>query len=225
MTIATARTWIRDFARNAGDSTEYSDARVDRALQFVGSRFVRVTRCTRTTSNLTITSGSSAITASAVTNFRAEYLFRAYIPAQGELQIIDHEDLLDLQVKQGESGLPTFIAFTSTNVGEVYPTPDAAYTAKLLWYEPFTTWTAGSAPSPDSFNVPDEWLKEILTYGVPAALQHNEVEHLYASESWKKYLSFETELTGAGGFGEKTLKRQTLRGTVITPDDPSIWGM
>lgn len=209
MTIAEARSWVQDYSRNAGDTSEYSASRIDRAIQFVGSRFVRKTRCTRTTSTAALTSGSSAVSTTAISLFRPEYALRAWIAAQGELELTDHGELLERQIACDESGLPSLLAFTSTTAGEAYPTPDAAYTLSITWVEPFVTWTVGTGTP--TFNLPDEWLKEILTYGVPAAMQHNEVEHLYASESWKKYLEFEKECTGFGGFGAKVLRRQSLR--------------
>jgi hypothetical protein len=80
-----ARLFVRYSARNAGSSTQYSDADVDRAIQVAADQFILRTRSTRTTSSFTITADTSTVSFTTVTNFRPERLIRAWIPATGRL--------------------------------------------------------------------------------------------------------------------------------------------
>lgn len=122
----------------------YSAADVDRVIQFVGNDFIWFTKCTRQTNNITITEDSSAFDLSAVTGFRAERALRFWIPSENELVNIPHETLLAFQESSEREGVPEKIAFTSATAGELYPTPDANYTGKVMWVPPHTTWTPGT---------------------------------------------------------------------------------
>jgi len=205
--LSTARTWVRQYARNAGDSSMYSDADIDRAIATVGNRFVRETRCLKTTDSLALTTSSSALP-SLPTGFRAERSIRAWVllagVAKGTLQFPLHSDLVEAQIRRARTGLPMFIAFDSWTTGEVYPTPDQDYTVKLQWQQFFTTLAPdGSTDGATTLNLPDDWLAEILPYGPTAVLQHNEKEMKYAAETWQKYLDFELRMKDAGNLGAK----------------------
>jgi hypothetical protein len=199
MNLTEARAFVRQFARNAGDSGMYPDSEIDRAIQTVCDDFIDYVRCTRTTTALALTAGSSSLPA-LPSLFRPERLLRAWIPAKGVLDKLGHGDLLKLQIDEGNTGLPQFVAFDSFSTGEVYPTPEAgsAYSLKIQWYEPLTVWTPGGA-DPGTLNLPDDYLRQILIYGATATLQHNEPEHKFASESWKKYLAYRLQMHGRGG--------------------------
>ena len=214
MLLTEARAWVRQFAANAasGDTSAYTDANIDRAIKAICDDFIKVTQCTRQLSDLTITIATAAISVSAIANFRPELLLRAYIPAYGQLIRTDFDSLLAMQVEApSHSALPTHIAFTTATAGSLYPIPDIAYTAKLLWLPRLTTFTAGTA-SPDgvALNIADDYLRMILTHGAPALLQHNEKEQRYASSSWKKYVEFRDSLIGAGSLGASVATRSFL---------------
>jgi hypothetical protein len=89
----------------------------------------------------------------------------------------------------------------------VWPLPGGAYSFYLRWTQPLTSFTPGTAtPTSVTLNIADALLEQILPYGPPALLQHNEPEHAYASESWKKYLEVEARLRGSGRLGQTGLR-------------------
>ena len=61
MTLTELRQLVRDSARNAGDTTQYGESVIDYALLKLGIRFCRETRYLWTSSDLTLTSGSTAL--------------------------------------------------------------------------------------------------------------------------------------------------------------------
>jgi hypothetical protein len=214
-TLTTARALVRQFARNAGESSMYSDADVDRAIQAIGDDWIHHTRCTRTLSDLSLTADDSdlpSLSSLATAGFLPEQIVRVYIASEGDLSVVPHETLLYEQEVNPRTDTPEWLAFTTATAGEVYPTPDTAYTLKVLWVPPLTSFTAGTA-SPDavSLNIPDHHLRLALIYGATALLQHNEVEHAYATASWQKYLVWRASHAGTGGMGAKTIRRSKER--------------
>lgn len=200
MNLTTARSFVRQFARNAGDSSMYSDADVDRAIQAIADDFIFITKCTRLVSSVTLTESTAALPAFP-TNFRPERLLSAYIGDYPPLDQVDHDVLRAARLANDSTDRPTLISFDSYTTGEVYPKPTATYlTLSLRWLEPFTTWTPGGT-DPGTLNVPDDYLRTILMYGATSLLQHNEPEHKYAAESWQKYATFRDSMRGSGGLG------------------------
>lgn len=209
ITLETAREWVQYFARNvAGDTTTYSATNIDRAIAAVLDDFVHYTKCTQTTATVTLTEDDDDLPAFP-TGMRPEWVRRAYIAGEGELETIPHADLLQKQIDDSDTGLPEFIAFTSATTGKVFPTPDDGYTLTLVYVSPPTSFTPGTgSPGSVTFNVPDHYLRNILTYGATAMLQHAQPEHAYASETWQKYLVYRNSLRGLGGTGAKIAARE-----------------
>jgi hypothetical protein len=210
MTVTDARNFVRQFARNAQDSSMYNDASIDRAIQTVCNRFIRVTKATKKTDTLAVTAGASTIDLSEIDDFRPERLLRAWISGKPELELTDFWTIDSRLVNEPSAGVPTLIGFNTTTDGAIFPAPDADYTINLLWVPPLTTWTIGATDDATALNLPDDWMQEILVYGATATLQHTEPEHKYASESWKKYLEFETSAMGAGNLGVRAVPRSRI---------------
>lgn len=211
MTLTTARAWVRQFARNAGSSAMYSNEMIDRALQSVGNRFCRVTRCLPRLDGLELTADAADVPISDLAGtFRPEHLIRAYLEGySGALELVDFNDLADLQADEASSAQPTKLAFSSPREARVYPTPDVDYTLQVRWWQPFTIWTAGTAAPDDvTLNIPEEILTEILPYGPTSILQHNEPEMKYAAQSWQKYLEVETRMKGSGSLAARLVSRE-----------------
>lgn len=213
MDITTARVYVREVCRNAGDSTMYSDTAVDHAIQAAADHFIRFTRYTRQVSNLTITATSADVTLS-ITGFHPERVIRAWIPAVGELEVIGLSRWLDLSVNDPRTGDPTTIAFTSTTAASLWPTPETSVTGKMMWFPPFTTWTAGTSDVTTlatTLNIADDDLREILYLGSPHYLQGNEPEHRYAAERWQQFQDYVARRSSAGNLGDRLIHRVTLR--------------
>jgi hypothetical protein len=213
MSLTQARAWVRQFARNAGSSTMYANEDVDRAIMFVGDRFCRMTRALKkyASSELLATSDPD-IDFTGLTRFRPNQLVSAHIDGEEDpLEVVEWAALLEEIDEDDSEGVPTLLAFADWTTAKVHKTPDDDYTLHVRWWDRFSLDIAdvGTAtPGSVVLNIPTDWLTEILTYGVPAALQHHEPEHMYASQSWAKYLEFENRMKGAGGLGVRAVTRK-----------------
>lgn len=226
MTLTDARAMVRQFARNAGSSDMYSDTEVDRAIQTVGYRFCRVTRCIQSSyladEGLAegIYGASFTLASTLGAAFRPEHTLAVLISEGGDLQdsefrrleIVSYEELMAMHASVDEA-TPTHCAWESVSstaaVLRLWPISDGDYDLTVRFWVPFTTFTAGTAsPSGVTLNIIDAHLAEILPYGPPAILQHTEPEHAYASQSWQKYLEFERSMMGAGSLGARQMQLQ-----------------
>lgn len=228
MSLTDARAWVRDYARNAGDFVQYPPARLDRAIQYIGTEYVRLTRCTRNTSTVAITGGSASISAS-VTGFRPEYLIgdpRAWVTVSGAftaaVEVVAESDVYREQLHNPQTTAPrsdrSKLAFLSNSSGTVlatiYPTPDAAatYVLNLMWSPPFQVWSPGTTPGDGvTFNLPDEDMIPLLTLYVPRALQHNEPEHIYAADRDEEFKAYCRSRAGSGNLGDNSVTRESTR--------------
>lgn len=211
MTLTEARALVRQFSRNGLDSTMFSDADVDRAIMVVGARFCRTTRCIHIVEELTLEQGESEVDVSTLPdNFRPEQVRKAFVEDVEEpLQLVTWETLYRNLVEDDSEGTPTMLAWEDDETPHVWPVPDEdAETLLLHRWQPFTQFTAGHA-SPDNvtLDIPDDDLIEILTFGVPATLNHTSPEHGYASASWARYLDYERKRLGGGNMGARVLTR------------------
>jgi hypothetical protein len=214
MTLQEARKWVRFYARDAaGSKSAYQDEDVDRALAAVGEQFCRVTTCNRRADSVAIAAGDAAVDlASLGAGFHPERVVSAMVV--GSACALRRPTWADLQRKAAECpapGRPAEIAWEAPGGAQVWPTPDADYTLKVQWWEPFTTWTPGvddATAATITLNCRPDYLVQWLPFGPTAMLQHNEPDMAYASESWQKYLAVEAKLRGAGALGARTLTRR-----------------
>jgi hypothetical protein len=214
MTVDEARTYVRQFAQNAGDSSVYSVADIDRAILTVGEDFVRITRCIPATATVALAEGSADVDLSDIDNFRPTRLSRAWIDDYPALSIQDIQTVRYRRNCSDASGRPTTIGFSSWTAGQVWPRPDADYTLNLAWFAPFTTWTPGisqSVAQETTINLPADWLRQVLATGVPAMLQMHENEHPYTGPAWQQYLQLRSEVRGMGSLGAKVVYRMLDR--------------
>lgn len=175
MTIAEARLYVTQFARNAD---EYTATELDRAILAIGKDFVNRTRCTRQLSTVAlILNQRDFVTADLPTDFRPDRLIRAYIGTKPELDVADYSEVMALHNLGAITGLPAKIGFDSFSSGSVYPTCDAAYSLKLNWSPPFTVYTPGTATTSTQLNIPDDLIIPVMMYGAVSRLQHFMPEH------------------------------------------------
>lgn len=208
MKLDHARAFVRQFARNAGESV-YTPDKIDRAIQFVCSRFCRVTRCLPRVDAIVLTSGSPVVSLAGLpSTFGTRRLLSAYLTAVDEpLTVVDYEGLLRKRNQNPTGGAPTLLAWRDASSATLYPTPDLAYTLELRWWQPFTVFVPGCAGNID-LNLPDDVLAEILPLGPPAILQETEPEHAYGTKSWANYLAVEQSMKGAGSLGVQAVFRE-----------------
>jgi hypothetical protein len=222
--IADLRNIARLSARNAMDSTMYTNASIDYALQIAADQWQRVTKTPRALGTLTLTSGS-AVLPTMPTNWTPDRTMQATLISptgavlNPELDCVSHGEVLRKQFERGSAtaqGQPEMLGFSTLTSGIVYPVPDAAYLIYLWWWQPFTTWTAGGTPSPDSFNLSDEELRCIASMGAPAELQKSEPENAVRCQQMKdQFLTAAKQVKGrdAGGRGA----------SVAFKDEPVVW--
>lgn len=202
LTQTDVRAYVRQFSRNAEESDLYSNEEIDRAFLALMDDFVRATKCTFRNDTLAITTAVAAITVFP-DNFRPEYALKIWIAGKGRIERTDIGTLVDQQIcLPAATGVPTLLAFDSATSADLFPTPDANYTAKLLWTPPFTI------AEDETFNVPDEYIRTAVLFGVPSFLQHNEKENQdIAAQKFKLYLNYRDSLSGAGSLGATSSDR------------------
>ena len=212
MYLSEARRILRQFAKDAADESTYRDDEIDRAIQAVCDDFIMATHCTLTKSTVALTADDSDL-GTLPTGFLADMIRRAWITDKGELEIIDHRNLVAKQLSTINedddtvlTGRPEFLAFSSPTAGEVYPTPSESLTLNILYQAPLTSFTPGtSSASSTLLNIPDHLLRTILIYGASATLQHNEAEKAFANSSWQKYLNFRDSHVSANHLGGQSM--------------------
>lgn len=217
-TIQSARDRVRRNVRDGNDTTTYPDVDIDNAIQEVGRRLCRQTRCLTKVSSVAITAASTAfpVTTPLSLGFHPERVIDCFLSGEDRnLRLVDWPTLNGFAARDTPEGMPELLAFQdATSAGIVWPTPDAAYTAKLRWWLPFTSWTAGdSSSNATTLNLPDELLDVVIRLGAPAMVKFPSAEKLFSSTLWQLYLAEEKRLAGAGRLGEQEQIRE-----------PSSWG-
>lgn len=211
MKLDHARLTVRQFARNAGESTTKADA-IDRSIQTVCQRFCRITKCLPTVSTLAVTAGNATLdlTPLAGTRFLTPRLISAYLTTGigDPLVVSTYEAVTRSLARNPSAAEPALLAWRDAASAKLYPTPAANYTLELRWWQPFTSWVPGAAGSID-LNLPDEILEEILPYGPPSVLQKNQPEYAKCcTESWATYLAFERSMLAVGTTGAQVADRE-----------------
>ena len=91
---------------------------------------------------------------------------------------------------------PQLIGFSGTNIAVVYPAPGTTnYRVRAFCYAPFNMTRSNigiseSAGTNVVFNIPDEYMYDILWDGVPAFLNHADPDQGYMRESRARYTEF-----------------------------------
>lgn len=224
MTVSTARAWVRDALRDGGDSTIFSDATIDRAIQQAGNYYCRMTRSIKRTDSVTITEGSTSfpLTAPIAAGFRPERVIDVWITGQTTpLQLLDYAAVVALAADDDSSDVPAVLAFLDeSGNGYLWPEPDDDYTAKLRYWLPFTTWTAGSDDS-TTLNIPTDLIMPVLKDGAAGvALEANKETRAYAGLLWEKFKAYCVEMKGAGDLGARVTYRQKAATFASVPPVP-----
>lgn len=215
MTVEAARLWVRNACRDSVDTTAENVANIDRAIQLVGNHFCRATKYVKRTDSVAITNASTAfpLAASIAAGFLPERKLDAWIDGQPDpLRFASYAELNTLAANGSVGGsAPTHLAFLdNASDGLLWPTPGAAYTARLRFWQPFTTWTLGAEDAgtlATQLNLPDDVIMPILSDGAAAILKAPSPEKAFGSQAWGRFLAYERQMMGAGGLGERTVQR------------------
>jgi hypothetical protein len=221
MTVEAARAWVRNAVRDGTDDTAEGAANVDRAIMLAGNHFCRATRYVKRTDSVAITSGSTVfpLAASIAAGFLPERILDAWVGGQPDpLRIAGYAELNTLAADGAYegTGAPTRLAFLdNASDGLLWPTPAASYTARLRFWQPFTTWTIGGTDGgtlATQLNIPTDVIMPVLNDGAAAILKGPSPEKAFGSQAWGRFLAYERQMTGAGGLGERTVQRNSAYG-------------
>lgn len=147
MLISTARTWVKDIAREADDDTVYPASRVDRAIASVLARFLRATRILTSLSNLDLSDADPDLP-DLPGGFKPECFVKGWLDDDHESDVVLRADeYLRWQRSENDShATPQILAFTSSSAGQVWPTPNDDYTLTMRWWRNLPViWTPGGS--------------------------------------------------------------------------------
>ena len=178
-----------------GDSYHNDDKR--EAIRFVLGEFLRISQCSRKRETSTLILGKTSFDATEIPEFRPERLIRlrignkplGVISPDEYLSKISHRDPVDIQ-DVSPTGLPTHVSFGVADVMDVYPTPDVSYDITFTYSEKLNDLNDDQ----DVINIPDEYIRTAVTYGVPAYLRTAGREDLIAEPLWMKFMMFAREI-------------------------------
>jgi hypothetical protein len=203
MTQTEAIALARECGRSLGGAS-IADAIVLRAIQAIGDVFVRIARVPVTTSDVTVTAATAAVSLTGLTGFRPEFLLRCWIGDGDDLDRVDHSAMRERRRTDAETGTPDSIAFLTWTGAEVYPTPTANATLKVQWVPPFTI-------SAESCNVPDDLLRNAIRHGAPVALQMTDPDQLWTDKKGAEFRAWCETCRSAGTMGANVCIRRPLR--------------
>lgn len=215
MTLTEARDIVRRAIRDGNDDTMFPTLDVDRTIQFAGDRFVNKTRLLKASNDVAIAESVAdfPITTLVTAGFRPDRLIVATLISPTDtidgkaLTVVSYEELIRLKDTSTTEAMPQALNFLSWTSASVWPTPDQAYTAKVLWYPPFTVFTAGTTdPGSVTLNISDDLLRPVLIYGAASVLTLPTKDRKFAAEAWAAYLEFEKSHMGAGNMGVKAIQ-------------------
>jgi hypothetical protein len=159
-----------------------------------------------------------------LTGFQPAYLTRATlinittgVGIDPNLAVVDHGTVLNRLTNDPRTDQPRLIGFDAAGTGRIYPTADQAYTLRLSYIPPFSSWTAGSGGT-TALNIPDEHMQSILRWGGVYFLQGNEPENkIAAANNWRNYLDYVARIRGQGfgSMGKQIEFRQPRRGGMV----------
>lgn len=199
LTLAEWRSIVIDSVLMAQNSYIGDYHKIDRAILGAGNRFVRETKCTAVSANITITSGTEAVDCTATaTDFLPQSFMLGEI-GYYKVRFADYEQIRASYENSTSTGRPTYIGFRTPAQGVLYPQPDTGYTMRLTYYQPFTYWTPAQADDTILLNIPARWAHDVAWFGVGTQMQYGETAQgsLYAEKGLSRFMELIKEAKGA----------------------------
>jgi len=138
---------------------------VHRACRYAVNRWLRDTKCSRTSADVTITDGSTTVNiVTTAADFEPACLTGPIsITAANELiSIVDYTAILSRRNTGGSAtGKPRLLAFVSATEAQFFPEADANYTIKVPYWRPKATFTPGATGSGVTIHIPDTYIGDI----------------------------------------------------------------
>lgn len=193
LTLAQAMTVCRSALRDQ-DSDAQGDTDIREAIRTLVSDFLNNTKINNTVATFTATIDSPILDLSSVAGFRAERFIRAQIDFNDPLEYVDYSTISRELDESSESGEPQFIAFDTATTAYVSPRPETAASIKIKY-----SLAANSLDNDtDTIQIPAEYLRPALWWGVPALLRNAEHLDVEADRGWAKYREIVRGLQGVG---------------------------
>ena len=194
MRLAEAISWVSQTAKIA----DLDPVRAERAIEMVCNHLLRRTGVGRKTGDITFTQDDETIDIpTTLTDFRPERMRQIYITTTGtyKWQSIAPRafaTVTEMHINSSSTLAPNVIGWATPADGIVFPTPDAAYTAKVI-YDPPAIDRLEDDPV---LNVPDEYVQEALWYGATAAVDLHNQQAGYHTEAWRRFETYVDEIAG-----------------------------
>ncbi len=139
-------------------------------------------------------------------------------PTSISLMVVSTAYLLDLRAGAPQVGQPTMIAFDQiSGTGMCFPTPDQDYTATLQWNDQLTNFTPGTSSAGTTFNLQDDYLRPIITYGVASIVQGNEPQNQFAQNAKAQFEKYIEDTKNRMSLGTQMVSVMGTGGGVGTP--------
>lgn len=202
ITLDDAMTEVRRGALHVSDVDDetgaYDNNQVQRAIRAIGHDLVIHTRCTLTTTDVSLSSGSHIVNlrnTSGLDNFEGTHFITADISGYR----VERAPLSAIKRKyEGvtPTGRPKWIAFETPTRAWLYFEPNEAMTLSVAHTPPFTSFTIDTdSPEDVTFNVSDEiMLSGVLRYGAAALLVYGDPQSLYTTEAGGRYINLRNQI-------------------------------
>ena len=196
MTLAEAVAYSES-AMNDSESTSEDSTRTENirnAIRMIASDMINNTPINHTEATFTATIGDPELDLSSVAGFRAERFIRAQIDFKPPLGFKDYAFVSrELDATSG-NGTPEYIAFDTATKAYVSPRPETAASIKIKYSLAANTLSSDM----DTIQIPAEYLRPALWWGVPALLRYSNMEPSQADVGWRRYQDVVKKLNGVG---------------------------
>lgn len=216
ISLTEAREIVRDSVLNVMPGS-YSDAKIDRAIQFAGRLFMRETRCVVARANVTLDAGERyADVQDQIPDFNVWMWARAQITVDDRIYRVLRADYGAIQrfyeSNGNQTGRPRQVGFMSETRIIMYPEPEIEYTMEVQYFEPLTSWTPGASGASVTLNIPADFVRDVLWFGAGTALLYGEqYQNLYAQKGWNYFMQLVKDTAGRVNFNSSD--------TYNVPDD------
>lgn len=171
-------------ATRALKTRDYTPERIIDGLAMAGNYLCRNANIVTSTATVSTVASTATVDISSITGLR--------IPRVRSIFADDYpvrpKSLDNLRTQRRNAGVgsgrPSMWAEQDSDTLLLWPVPSAVYSLSITYAAPFTD--VYSAENPE-LNVPDEFVMDLLMFGVPPCVEMNDPSAAYQSESWKKF--------------------------------------
>lgn len=232
-TIGMLVTILQDSARNAGltanfaSGDPYTLTQGHIAIRDSVNDFIRRTRCTRSTSSVTLADTTNTVDLSGLAGFALDRIFNIWTkPSDSSsslkthpLTVVDYNEILEFrQCGTTSSCAPRHIGFPSlaTLIGETDTDASEDILVYVNWWPPLVSFILGDTGSTVAntvVNVPGDLVEEVIRTKGVMNLQRNQPAQLKEAVIQGLKADYEAHVSrnmGANNMGVRSIRRQSL---------------